>query len=159
VDASTAQRQPEQELELDVTGVAHGGVFVGRIGDPADESGRGGRVVFVPDAIPGERVRIRLTDVGKRSFWRGEVLEVLRASPHRQPHIWRQADVSVPPQLRPGGADFGHIELPHQRALKLEVLSDALRRFGGVDLPGCASSRPVIKTGPRRSTAPAGARA
>lgn len=136
MDASTGSATAGDELDLDVTGVAHGGVFVGRIGDPADESGRGGRVVFVPDAIPGERVRIRLTDVGKKSFWRGEVLEVLRASPHRQPHIWQQAEVSVPPQLRPGGADFGHIELSHQRALKLEVLSDALRRFGGVDIPG-----------------------
>ena len=89
--------------------------------------------MFVPDAIPGERVRIRLTDVGKKSFWRGEVLEVLEASPHRQPHIWRQADFSVPPHLRPGGADFGHIELSHQRALKLEVLTDALKRFGGIE--------------------------
>jgi tRNA/tmRNA/rRNA uracil-C5-methylase (TrmA/RlmC/RlmD family) len=124
------------EIELDVTSVAHGGVFVGRIPDPADESGRGGRVVFVPDAIPGERVRVRLTDVGKKSFWRGEVLEVLEASAHRRPHIWRQADISVPPHLRPGGADFGHIELAHQRALKLEVLTDALRRFGGVEVPG-----------------------
>ena len=121
------------ETDLDVTSVAHGGVFVGRIGDPADDSGRGGRVVFVPDAIPGERVRIRLTDVGKKSFWRGEVLEVLEASPHRQPHVWRQADFSVPPHLRPGGADFGHIELSHQRALKLEVLTDALKRFGGIE--------------------------
>jgi tRNA/tmRNA/rRNA uracil-C5-methylase (TrmA/RlmC/RlmD family) len=124
------------ELDLDVTSVAHGGVFVGRIADPADESGRGGRVVFVPDAIPGERVRIRLTDVGKKSFWRGEVLEVLEASEHRRPHIWRQADISVPPHLRPGGADFGHIDLAHQRALKLEVLTDALQRFGGVEVPG-----------------------
>lgn len=123
------------ELDLDVTSVAHGGVFVGRVGDPADESGRGGRVVFVPDAIPGERVRIRLTDVGKKSFWRGEVLEVLDASPHRRPHIWRQADVTVPPHLRPGGADFGHIALEHQRALKLDVLTDALQRFGGVAIP------------------------
>ena len=124
------------ETDLDVTSVAHGGVFVGRLGDPADESGRGGRVVFVPDAIPGERVRIRLTDVGKKSFWRGEVLEVLDASPHRRPHIWRQADFSVPSHLRPGGADFGHIELSHQRTLKLEVLTDALKRFGGVERAG-----------------------
>lgn len=121
-------------LDLDVGTVAHGGVFVGRIG--GDESGRGGRVVFVPDAIPGERVRIRLTDVGRKSFWRGDVLEVLDASPHRRPHIWRQADVSVPPHLRPGGADFGHIDLDHQRALKLEVLTDAFRRFGGVEPEG-----------------------
>ena len=110
-------------------------MFVGRLGAGSDESGRGGRVVFVPDAIPGERVRIRLTDVAKKSFWRGEVLEVLEASPHRQQHIWRQADVAVPPHLRPGGADFGHIELSHQRVLKLDVLTDALKRFGGVDLP------------------------
>ncbi|GAA1668278.1 class I SAM-dependent RNA methyltransferase [Microbacterium lacus] len=112
------------ELDLDVTSVAHGGVFVGRVE---------GRVVFVPDAIPGERVRVRLTDVGKKSFWRGEVLDVLDASPHRRPHIWAQADVTVAPDRRPGGADFGHIELAHQRSLKVEVLQDALRRFGGVD--------------------------
>ncbi len=117
-----------------MTGVAHGGVFVGRIGADGSEPGRGGRVVFVPDALPGERVRIRLTDVAKKSFWRAEVLEVLEPSPHRRPHIWRQADVSVPPERRPGGADFGHIDLAHQRTLKAEVLADALRRFGGVEV-------------------------
>lgn len=135
------------ELDLEVRSVAHGGVFVGRVGAEDDETGRGGRVVFVPDAIPGERVRMRLTDVGKNSFWRGEVLEVLEASPHRRPHIWRQADVTVPPQLRPGGADFGHIELAHQRALKLEVLTDALKRFGGVEVRAPLSG-PVEVRGP-----------
>lgn len=113
-------------IDLDVTGVAHGGVFVGR---------HEGRVVFVPDAIPGERVRVRLTDVRKKSFWRGETLEVLDASPHRRPHVWRQADIDVPPEDRPGGADFGHIDLAHQRTLKLDVLTDALRRFGGIEPP------------------------
>lgn len=112
------------QLDLDVTNVAHGGVFVGR---------HDGRVVFVPDAIPGERVRVRLSDVGKKSFWRGEVIEVLDASPHRRPHVWGQADVTVPPERRPGGADFGHIELSHQRSLKAQVLAESLQRFGGVD--------------------------
>jgi predicted RNA-binding protein with TRAM domain len=37
-------------IDLDLTGVAHGGVFVARV--PADD-GRG-RVVFVPDTLPGE---------------------------------------------------------------------------------------------------------
>ncbi|HEX5857766.1 MAG TPA: TRAM domain-containing protein [Microbacterium sp.] len=124
--APTATASPGDILDLDVTNVAHGGVFVAR---------HEGRVVFVPDAIPGERVRARLTDVGKKSFWRGETLEVLDASPHRRPHVWAQADVAVPPESRPGGADFGHIELSHQRALKREVLTDALRRFGGVETP------------------------
>ncbi|MGC5222300.1 class I SAM-dependent RNA methyltransferase [Micromonospora sp. DT81.3] len=122
----TTGPNPGDILELDVTNVAHGGVFVAR---------HEGRVVFVPDAIPGERVRARLTDVGRKSFWRGDTLEVLNASAHRRPHIWRQADVDVPPESRPGGADFGHIELSHQRALKLEVLTDSLRRFGGVEMP------------------------
>jgi tRNA/tmRNA/rRNA uracil-C5-methylase (TrmA/RlmC/RlmD family) len=124
----------DPEIELDITGVAHGGVFVGRhLEDPADD--RGGRVVFVPDTLPGERVRVRLTDTTKRSFWRGETLEVLRASPARRPHVWAAADIDVAPQDRPGGADFGHIELSHQRALKAQVISDALQRIGGLDLP------------------------
>jgi len=111
-------------IDLEITDVAHGGVFVAR---------HEGRVVFVPDAIPGETVRVRLTDTAKKSFWRGETLEVLDASPHRQPHVWRQADVDVEPENRPGGADFGHIELSHQRHLKARVLLDALQRFGGVE--------------------------
>jgi tRNA/tmRNA/rRNA uracil-C5-methylase (TrmA/RlmC/RlmD family) len=118
-------------LDLDITGVAHGGVFIAR---------HEGRVVFVPDTIPGERVRVRLTDTAKSSFWRAETLEVLEASPHRQLHVWRQADVDVPPEQRPGGADFGHIELAHQRSLKLEVLLDALQRFGGIDAPTATMS-------------------
>lgn len=123
-------------IDLEITDVAHGGVFVAR---------HEGRVVFVPDAIPGERVRVRLTDTAKKSFWRGEILEVLDASAHRQPHVWRQADVDVAPENRPGGADFGHIELSHQRELKLHVLRDALQRFGGVEIPvGITSASPVL---------------
>jgi len=117
--------QPGDHIDLDITSVAHGGVFVGR---------HEGRVVFVPDAIPGERVRVQLTQTGEKSFWRGETVEVLDASPHRRAHVWRQADIDVPPEQRPGGADFGHIELDHQRTLKLEVLHDALTRMGGLDL-------------------------
>ena len=113
------------EIELDITGVAHG-VFVGR---------HEGRVVFVPDTLPGERVRVRLTDTKKSSFWRGEVVEVLDASPDRRPHVWPQADLSRPAELRPGGADFGHIALERQRALKLDVLRDALGRIGRLELP------------------------
>ncbi|SFR95567.1 tRNA/tmRNA/rRNA uracil-C5-methylase, TrmA/RlmC/RlmD family [Microbacterium sp. cf046] len=149
MDDATGAAAAGDELELDITSVAHGGVFVGRHGAVDPETGRGGRVVFVPDAIPGERVRIRLTDVGKKSFWRGDVLEVLDASPHRRMHIWRQADVTVPPHLRPGGADFGHIELSHQRELKLDVLGDALHRFGGVEPP-------VAISGPAPTVTPDG---
>lgn len=118
--------QPGDLLDLDITDVAHGGVFVAR---------HDNRVVFVPDVIPGERVRVRLTDVAKSSFWRAEAIEVLDASPHRQSHVWSAADISHAPEERPGGADFGHIALGHQRELKQRVLEDALRRFGGIPDP------------------------
>lgn len=118
--------QPGDLLDLDVTDVAHGGVFVAR---------HDNRVVFVADALPGERVRVRLTDTAKSSFWRGDVVEVLDASAHRVPHVWAAADLSVAPEDRPGGADFGHIDLAFQRELKLRVLLDALERFGGIAQP------------------------
>ncbi len=118
--------QPGESLDLDVTDVAHGGVFVAR---------HEGRVVFVEGVIPGERVRAELTDASKASFWRADVVDVVDASPHRRPHVWAAADVSVPPADRPGGADFGHIDLAEQRLLKKRVLDEALVRFGGIAEP------------------------
>jgi len=115
-------------LDLDITGIAHGGTFIAR---------HEGRVVFVSDAIPGERVRVRLSEDStgeSKSFWRAETVEVLEASPHRRPHIWAEADVSRAPESRPGGADLGHIDLEHQRVLKRQVLTEALDRFAGPGL-------------------------
>lgn len=110
-------------LELDITGIAHGGVFVAR---------HEGRVVFVSDAVPGERVRARLSVFGENErFWRADTVEVLDASPHRRAHVWADADLSRDPDDRPGGADLGHIALDHQRVLKQQVLQEALDRFGG----------------------------
>lgn len=111
-------------LELDVERIAHGGVAVAR---------HEGRVVFVADAIPGERVRARVSDDAKAKFWRAETVEVLEASPDRREHPWAEAGVDRAPERRAGGAEFGHIRMDRQRALKAEVLADALARFGGVD--------------------------
>jgi len=113
-------------LDLDITGIAHGGTFIAR---------HEGRVVFVPDAIPGERVRVRIADPGPdadaKRFWRAETLEVLEASPHRRPHVWAEADVSRAPEDRVGGADLGHIAFDEQRVLKRRVLQEALDKFSG----------------------------
>lgn len=118
-------------LELDITGIAHGGTFVAR---------HEGRVVFVSDAIPGERVRARLIDqpsesnADTRSFWRADTIEVLEGSEHRRDHVWAEADLAREPGARAGGADLGHIALGHQRTLKRQVLSEALDRFAGAGL-------------------------
>ncbi|WP_419817102.1 class I SAM-dependent RNA methyltransferase [Glaciibacter flavus] len=111
------------EVELDVTNVAHGGVFVAR---------HDGRVVFVADTLPGERVLARVSDTRHTSFWRAETLRVLQAAPERREHVWREASVDRAPTERAGGAEFGHIIDEHQRELKRQVLADALQRFGGI---------------------------
>ena len=107
-------------IEVDVTNIAHGGVSVARYD---------GRVVFVADAIPGERVIARVSDDSKSKFWRAETVSVVTPSEHRQPHVWSAASVDRDPADRAGGAEFGHIRLAHQRELKRQVLTDALARM------------------------------
>lgn len=113
-----------REVELEATKIAHGGVSVARLD---------GRVVFVSDAIPGERVVARITDDAKPSFWRADTVRVLDPSPHRRAHVWPEASVERDPADRAGGAEFGHIELAHQRSLKAEVLAEALQRMAGLE--------------------------
>ena len=123
----TATQAPT-DLVVDVGPVAHGGHCVAR---------HEGRVVFVRHGIPGEKVRVRLTDAGPDAkFWRGDVVEVLAASPDRVDHFWDLADSARSwshrhPPL--GGAELGHISLERQRSLKAEVLAEQLRRLAGVD--------------------------
>src|SRR5215212_5103409 len=62
------------EQEILLTTLTYGGDAMGRLED--------GRAVFVPFGLPGERVRIRLTEE-KRGFARGELVEILEASPQR----------------------------------------------------------------------------
>ena len=113
------------EIELEVTGIAHGGVSVAR---------HEGRVVFVADAIPGERVLARVTDQKKKSFARAATTQVLSASADRRDHVWAEAALERDPADRAGGAEFGHIALERQRVLKAEVLVDAMARFGDIEL-------------------------
>jgi tRNA/tmRNA/rRNA uracil-C5-methylase (TrmA/RlmC/RlmD family) len=112
-----------RQVEVDVTNIAHGGVSVARYE---------GRVVFVADAIPGERVVARVSDDSKKAFWRAETLSVVEPSVHRRDHVWSAAALDRDPADRAGGAEFGHIDLAHQRELKRQVLADSLQRMAGV---------------------------
>jgi tRNA/tmRNA/rRNA uracil-C5-methylase (TrmA/RlmC/RlmD family) len=112
------------EVELEAINIAHGGITVARLD---------GRVVFVSDAIPGERIAARITDDSKPRFWRAETVRVLEPSPHRRPHPWAEAALDRDPAERAGGAEFGHIDPAHQRALKAQVLREALARFAGLE--------------------------
>jgi tRNA/tmRNA/rRNA uracil-C5-methylase (TrmA/RlmC/RlmD family) len=112
-----------RELELAIEKVAHGGVSVAR---------HEGRVVFVADAIPGERVVARVAEDRQKSFWRADTVRVLDPSPHRRAHVWPAAGIDVDPDARPGGAEFGHISLAHQRELKAQVLTESMERMAGL---------------------------
>jgi tRNA/tmRNA/rRNA uracil-C5-methylase (TrmA/RlmC/RlmD family) len=111
-------------VELDITNVAHGGVFVAR---------HEGRVIFVSDTLPGERVIARISDASQKSFWRADTVEVLAPSADRQDHVWAAASIERDPAQRAGGAEFGHIRLAAQRDLKKFVIEDSLSRMAGLD--------------------------
>ncbi|MGH3165107.1 MAG: class I SAM-dependent RNA methyltransferase, partial [Trebonia sp.] len=107
-------------IEVMAVDVAQGGWCVAR---PEGEP-----VVFLRHALPGERVRARVTEVTAR-FARADAVEILDPSPDR---------VQAPcPSARPGGCggcDWQHASLPAQRGLKATVITQHLRRLAGVDL-------------------------
>lgn len=115
---------------------ANGGAAVGRVD---------GRVVFVDGAIPGELVRVRITDDRQHSFAKAEVVEILEPSPHR-------IEPACPAARHGAGCcDLGFVELDHARTLKSQVLSDALTRIGGLDV----GDHPVISLGGTAADGPA----
>ena len=101
--------------------VAHGGFVVAR---------HEGVVVFVRHALPGERVRVLVTEgeEGDR-FLRADAVEVLDASPDR---VAPPCPFSGPGLC--GGCDFQHVALPAQRALKAAVVSEQLQRLAQLDV-------------------------
>lgn len=104
------------ELVLDIGAVAHLGYCVAR---------HDGRVVFVRHALPGERVRARVTE-DRGSFLRAEAVEILTASPDR---------VAPPcPYAGPGrcgGCDWQHASPELQRRLKAAVVRELFERIAG----------------------------
>lgn len=106
------------DIEVDIERVAHGGHCVAR---------HEGQVLFVRHTAPGERVRIRVTGIGKSGkFVFADAVHVLVASPHR---------VTAPCAFAGhcGGCDFQHLDVGYQRELKRLVLIEQLTRLGKID--------------------------
>lgn len=101
--------------EVDVGPVAHGGHCVARLD---------GQVVFVRHALPGERVVIRITEQTSR-YLRADAVSVLSPSALR-------VTPPCPYAGSCGGCDFQHVSVPGQRELKAQVVTDTLRRIGGI---------------------------
>lgn len=110
-------------IELELERVAHGGTVVAR---------HEGKVVFVTDGLPGERVLAEVTSSGSR-FDRARVVEVLRAAPGRVVPPCPVAGVC-------GGCDWQHAAPEAQLDLKTEVVAEQLRRLAGIEWDGRVSS-------------------
>ncbi len=122
-------------IEVTAGDAAHGGWCVARPDD--------GPAVFVRHALPGERVRARVTEVASR-LARAEAVEILAASPDR---VKPPCPYAVPGGC--GGCDWQHASLPAQRSLKAAVVRQQLKRLAGLErevtvepLPGDAEPSP-----------------
>ncbi|MEM8529271.1 MAG: TRAM domain-containing protein, partial [Chloroflexota bacterium] len=99
-------------VELTLDGIAQGGDGVGRWK---------GRVVFAAGGLPGEHVRVHLTEQ-RAAFARGYVTDIVTAAPER-----------VPPQL--SGTDhmpWQHIAYSAQLAFKHQILTDQLAKIANL---------------------------
>lgn len=92
--------------------------------DPSSGAAGAGAIVLVAGAIPGERVRARVTE-RRRGVAFAETIEVLEASPDRR-------DPPFDPLC--GGNLLAHIAYPRQLSLKREMLADAFRRQARIEL-------------------------
>jgi 23S rRNA (uracil1939-C5)-methyltransferase len=111
--ASTSPR-PGDQLELVVTGLNHRAEGVSRLPQ--------GQVCFVPGALPGEVVRVKLSHPARR-HWLAELVAVVQPSEER----CRPACILA---ARCGGCSLQHWSAQAQSQWKQQVVVDALERIG-----------------------------
>jgi 23S rRNA (uracil1939-C5)-methyltransferase len=102
-------------IEADITDLSHDGRGVARVE---------GKATFVTRALPGERVRARVTRK-RRSFDEAQTQEVLQASPERVEPRCQHFDVC-------GGCALQHMTPEAQIRAKQRVLIENLERIGQV---------------------------
>jgi 23S rRNA (uracil1939-C5)-methyltransferase len=110
--AAPARPSRGDELDLRIDSLANGGAGVARLD---------GYVVFVRDAIPGDRVRAVVTK-RKRAYAEARTVEVVEPSPERIPAI---ADHP--------GAPWQVLPYERQLEVKAEQVADALHRIGRLE--------------------------
>lgn len=93
-------------------------------------------VIFVPGTAPDEDVLVELTRV-RKNFAEGQLLRVLKPSPHRIQPPCPVAGVC-------GGCDWQHLAYDEQLKQKRMLVHEALRRFSGFDLEDAAAVAPVV---------------
>ena len=85
-----------------------------------------GCAVFLPNAVAGERVRLRI-EHPRKTWAAGKIVEILEKSPHR---VNRECPVAK----LCGGCDFWHMDYEEETRLKAERVKTCLNRLGGENL-------------------------
>lgn len=113
-----------------------------------------GCAVFLPNAVAGERVLVRVEKANK-TWAAGKIVRILERSPHR-------VNRACPVAKLCGGCDFWHMDYIEETRLKAERVRTCLNRLAGEQLadvpilaaPSCRGYRnkaqyPVARTGNR----------
>ncbi|HEU4384659.1 MAG TPA: TRAM domain-containing protein [Anaeromyxobacteraceae bacterium] len=119
-------------VELAIGDLAPGGEGVGR---------DGARPVFVPFAVPGDRVEVEVS-AGKGPA-RGELRRLLEAGPDRVQPPCRHFGPGEGPDRMCGGCEWLHLRYGAQLRQKARALGETLRRIGWLE-PGSFELRPVV---------------
>lgn len=119
------------ELTLVTGSPANGGSCVAR---------HEGRVVFVRYALPGERVRVRVT-ADRGSYWHAEVVEVIEPAADRTSSLCPIAGADGA-----GCCDLAFAVPEAARTLKAQVVANQLERLGGHHWSG--EAEPLSDAGP-----------
>ena len=85
-----------------------------------------GCAVFIPNAIAGEKVKVRI-EVAKKTWAAGKIVEILEKSPHRR-------NRECPVAKLCGGCDFWHMDYAEESRLKADRVKTCLNRIGGESL-------------------------
>jgi len=100
----------------EVTGLTHEAKGVARVN---------GFAVFVPGALPGEKIRVKVEQL-KKQYGEGSLVDVLEPSPDRVPPL-------CPIHESCGGAQLQHMRYEAQLAAKRQWVADSLKRIGKLD--------------------------
>lgn len=105
--------------QIEIDKMVFGGDGMARLPD--------GRAVFIPFSLPGDKVRIRLTDE-RKNYARGWIEEILKPGPNRISPRCIHFGIC-------GGCQYQHLEYTHQLLTKQAVFIEQIQRIAGIESP------------------------
>lgn len=85
-----------------------------------------GLVIFVENACPGDKLKVKITKLNK-NWANAKILEIVEKSPHRIEPLCAMQNVC-------GGCQIQFIDYDYQLKLKKEIVDDALKSIGGINV-------------------------